>query len=204
MSGFRFLRNALLFSLVGLIPPLALYIAATPGLSAALSQGGPALLRFLRQVVTNGLPVVFVINYVSFFLYALSNQAGQRRDPLAFVALDVFAKLSLFFSLHAIIYVLSSDWYGSFGGSRLTAVSVVAPTLSRSAFFENISGVYFYATLVGAIPLYVSVFKKSKATKMLIARIPFDVGAITLAVASFASTAVLLTFLARLIVRIQG
>ena len=152
MSGIRFLRNVLLFSIAGLIPPLALFVFLSPGFAAALSQGGPALLRFLRQVLTNGLPVVFVINYVSFFLYASSKQQGRRGHPVALVATDILARLALFFGLHAMIYILSADWYGSFGGSRLTAISVVAPTLSRSAFFENISGVYFYATLVSAVP----------------------------------------------------
>ena len=95
MSGFRFLRNVLLVSIVGLIPPLALFVFLSPGFSTALSQGGPALLRFLRQVLTNGFPVVFAINYVGFFLYALSNQTERRGDPVAIVALDVLARVSL-------------------------------------------------------------------------------------------------------------
>jgi len=36
----------------------------------------------------------------------------------------------------------------------------VAPTLARPAFFENISGVYLYATLVSAMPLHVSSIEK--------------------------------------------
>ena len=122
MSGFRFLRNVLLVSIVGLIPPLALFVFLSPGFSTALSQGGPALLRFLRQVLTNGLPVVFAINYVGFFLYALSKQTERRGDPVSFVAIDVLARLSLFFCLHALIYVLSADWYGSFGATTEIAV----------------------------------------------------------------------------------
>ena len=204
MSGFRFLRNVLLISIAGLIPPLALFVFLSPGFSTALSQGGPALLRFLRQVLTNGLPVVFAINYVSFFLYALSNQTERRGDPVAFVALDVLAKVSLFFGLHALIYVLSSDWYGSFGGDRMTAISVVAPTLAQSAYFENVSGVYFYATVVSAMPLYVTAIRRSKVIRRLTEPLLFGAGPIILAAALFLATAVIMTILAQAIVHVQG
>ena len=204
MSGFRFLRNVLLVSIVGLIPPLALFVFLSPGFSTALSQGGPALLRFLRQVLTNGLPVVFAINYVSFFLYALSNQTERRGDPVAFVALDVLARVSLFFGLHALIYVLSSDWYGSFGGDRMTAISVVAPTLAQSAYFENVSGVYFYATVVSAMPLYVTAIRRSKVIRRLTEPLLFGAGPIILAAALFLATAVIMTILAQAIVHVQG
>ncbi len=204
MSGFRFLRNVLLISIAGLIPPLALFVFLSPGFSTALSQGGPALLRFLRQVLTNGLPVVFAINYVSFFLYALSNQTERRGDPVAIVALDVLARVSLFFGLHALIYVLSADWYGSFGGDRMTAISVVAPTLAHSAYFENVSGVYFYATVVSAMPLYVTAIRRSKVIRRLTEPLLFGAGPIILAAALFLATAVIMTILAQAIVHVQG
>ena len=204
MSGFRFLRNVLLVSIVGLIPPLALFVFLSPGFSTALSQGGPALLRFLRQVLTNGLTVVFAINYVAFFLYALLKQTERRGDPVSFVAIDVLARLFLFFCLHALIYVLSADWYGSFGGDRMIAISVVAPTLARSAYFENISGVYFYATFVSAMPLYVTASRQSKVLRKAVEPLPVGAGSIILAVAFFAATAVFLTILAQAIMRVQG
>ena len=53
---------------------LVLYIALSPGFTTALAGGGPALGRFLRQVLTNGLPVVVMVNYVGFFLFALSHE----------------------------------------------------------------------------------------------------------------------------------
>lgn len=204
MSGFQFLRNVLLVSMAGLVPPLVVFVFLTPGFAAALGQGGPAFMRFMRQVLTNGLPVVFAINYVTFFLYALSKEKSQGTDPVTFVVVDVFARLTLFFALHAVIYVLSADWYGSFGGSRLTAASVVAPTLARSAFFENISGVYFYATMVSAIPFYISVSGRSKALRKRFGLLPLNAGAIAFAVGLFAATAVFLTLLAQAIVHIQS
>ena len=173
MPGMQFLRNVLLFSLAGLLPVLLLYVVLSPGFTSALADGGPSLRRFLRQVVTNGLPVVFAINYVGFFLFALSYEsAEQGRDPATYIVVDVFFRLGLFFCLHALIYVVSADWYGSFGGSRATALQVVAPTLARSALFENISGVYFYATFISAIPLYASATRRSERLEPIVRRLP--------------------------------
>lgn len=193
----QFLRNVLLFSLAGLLPVLLLYVLLSPGFASALAEGGPSLTRFLRQVVTNGLPVVLVINYVGFFLFALSNErAEQGRDPAIYIVVDVFLRLGLFVCLHALIYVVSADWYGSFGGSRATALRVVAPTLARSAQFENISGVYFYATFVSAIPLYASATRRSERLEPIVRRLPKFGGPIAIAFLISLSVAVGLSVLA--------
>ena len=205
MPGTRFIRNVFLFSLAGLLPVLVIYVSLTPGFASALMQGGPSLNRFLRQVATNGLPVVFAVNYVGFFLFALSQKEGaDRPDSGLYVLLDMPARVFVFLVLHAIIYVLSADWFGSFGGSRATALRVVAPTLARSALFENISGVYLYATLVSALPLYVSAFGRSSRLRFLVAWFPYKSGAFVLALAWFALAVLFLTALAKLIVFFQG
>ncbi|MEW9920899.1 hypothetical protein AB2B41_14890 [Marimonas sp. MJW-29] len=205
MSGVLFLRNVLLFSLVGMLPILALYVLLTPGFASALAGGGPSLQRFLRQVLSNGLPVVFVVNYVGFFLYALSRQRpDEERDPAALIAVDFVARLGLFYGIHVLIYVVSADWFGSFGGSRATAWRVVAPTLARSALFENISGVYLYATLVSAIPLYVSAIRRSSRFRPVVVHLPKGVGPITIALLIFAAGAVCLTILAGTFMRFQS
>ncbi|MEO1950287.1 hypothetical protein [Thioclava sp.] len=79
MPAAQFVRNVLLF-----------YVLLAPGFAPALAAGGPALMRLLRQVATNGLPVVFAVNYVSFFLFAMTKQpkAGSR-DTAFFVLVDV-------------------------------------------------------------------------------------------------------------------
>lgn len=205
MPGVHFLRNVLLFSLAGLLPVLALYVLSSPGFASALAGGGPALRRFLRQVLTNGLPVVLFVNYVGFFLFALSCERQEKsRDPAVYIAVDLAGRLALFFGLHALIYVLSADWFGSFGGSRATALRVVAPTLARSALFENISGVYLYATLVSAVPLYVSAIKRSPSLRALAGLFPGQTGPIVLALLIFAALAACLTAVAEALIRLQG
>ncbi len=155
MPSGRFLRNTLAFSLLSLLPLLLLYISLTSGFAAHLLQGGPALGRFLRQVITNGLPVVFLVNYLSFFLLARGRDHEKAQaKPFRLILIDLLARLATFILLHAVIYVASAGWFGSFGGDRMTALSVVGPTLARAAHFENLSGVYLYATLISALPLY--------------------------------------------------
>ncbi|WP_339403468.1 hypothetical protein [Cognatishimia coralii] len=145
-----------------------------------------------------------MINYVSLFLYALSINEMRGRDLIVFAATDVVARLALFFGLHTLVYVLSADWYDSFGGDRLIAISVVAPTLARSAYFENVSGVYFYATFVSAMPLYVTAIRQSNVLRKAVEPLPFVVGPFFLAAAIFVATAFLITILAEAILRIQG
>lgn len=200
-----FIRNVLLFSLAGLLPVLMFYVVLLPGFASALADGGPSLRRFLRQVLTNGLPVVVIINYVSFFLFALSYERSESgRDPGTYVVVDLFSRLVIFACLHALIYVVSADWFGSFGGSRATALRVVAPTLARSALFENISGVYLYATLVSAIPLYASAAQRSARLGPVIRIFPEPIGPIAFALLMSVAGAVCLTVLATAFVRLQA
>lgn len=213
MPAARFARNTLIVSLLGLIPLLLVFVAKTPGFGAMLLGGGPALSRFVRQVLTNGLPVVFVINWLSFFLFALLLARRGRDRGLALVFLiDLPARIVLFVLLHAVIYVLSADWFGSFGGSRLTALLVVAPTLSRSALFENISGVYLYATVVSAFPLYVTAVRRSAAEGVasryrlgrFVRRLPGQTGPIAVALVLFALFVLVLTAVAAAIAQWQS
>lgn len=204
MSGLLFARNVLLFSFAGLFPVLVLYVLLTPGFAGALTEGGPAFWRFMRQVLTNGLPVVFAINYVACFLFALSRQNHETgHDQAVYMVIDIFVRLAIFVGLHALIYVGSATWFGSFGGSRTTALRVVAPTLSRSALFENVSGVYFYATLVSAVPLYASTISHSAWFQPIVRVLPRRTGALALALLFFLAVAACLTALASAFARLQ-
>ena len=201
----RFVRNTALLSLASLLPLLVLYVALRPGFTAMLMDGGPALSRFLRQVATNGFPAVFIVNYISFFHFAVLNaRQPAPRDTILVVFIDMPVRIVVFILLHAIIYVVSANWFGSFGGSPATALRVVAPTLARSALFDNISGVYLYATLVSALPLYVSALETSRRVSGPLRRLPGKSGAVLAALGLFGLFALALTLLATLIVRIQS
>lgn len=190
----RFALNVLVVSIASLVPLLAIYVALTPGFAGLLAGGGQPLQRFLRQVVTNGVPVVFVVNYVAFFLFAwLNADKDFAPRPGLVLLIDLPVRLAAFVLLHVVIYMLSADWFGSFGGSRATALRVVAPTLSRSAHFENISGVYLYATLVSALPLYVSAIERSPLLHRVSDPLPARPIAVLLALLLFAAFVVALT-----------
>lgn len=201
MPAARFARNTLIVSALGLAPLLFLYIVLTPGFASHLMGGGPALGRFLRQVLTNGLPVVFIVNYAGFFLFAWMNaRHPDGRSRALIVLIDLPLRVVLFIVLHAIIYVFSADWFGSFGGSRLTALRVVGPTLARSALFENLSGAYLYATLVSALPLYAHAFAGTNQARLL----PDRLGPIVAAGVLFGVFILVLTLAATMLVRLSS
>lgn len=208
----KFVANTLIASCLSLVPLLLIYVLLTPGFATMLLDNRLALGRFLRQVVTNGLPVVFVINYISFFLFALiTDRTRKTTAPALILLIDVPVRVVVFIGLHALIYVLSADWYGSFGGDRMRALLVVGPTIMNSAYFGNISGVYLYATLVSALPLYTAAIEKillegQDGAKMLphwIGILPGTTGRVVIVLLIFAIFVGLLTGLATLIVWVQ-
>lgn len=204
MPALRFARNTLLASLATLLPLLVVFVASRPGFGAMLLDGGPALGLFLRQVVTNGLPVVFVVNWVGFVLHAREAARRGGRDAAWTIPTDMVTRLVLFALLHAAIYVLSARWFGSFGGSASTALGVVAPTLARAAFFDNVSGVYLYATLVSALPLYIAAVRRSRLLSSVALGFPGRSGPPLLALAAFGAFVALLTGAASWVAALQG
>ena len=147
-----------------MLPFLVTFVALTPEFTTILMTNPTALSRFLRQVVTNGFPVVFLVNYIGFFVSSgLLRQVNRSALPQIFS--DTFARAGAFVALHVLIYVFSADWFGSFGGDRWTALGVVGPTLERSYLFENISGVYLYALLPGIVITYWPAMPNSKGNR---------------------------------------
>ena len=150
----RFARNVALLSFAGLVPVLAVFVALSPGLGAHLWGSGQALGRFVRQIATNGLPVVFVVNALGLILFA--QLRARRIAPLRALAFDIPARIGAFVGLHLAIYPASAMLFGSFGGDPAQALRVTGPTLAQSLGFANLSGVYFYATLISALPLHMA------------------------------------------------
>lgn len=188
----RFARNVALLSIAGLVPVLALYIALAPGLEAHL--WGPALGRFARQIVTNGLPVVFVVNALGLILFA--QLRARRITPLHALALDIPARIGAFVGLHLAIYPASAMLFGSFGGDPVQALRVTGPTLAQSAGFANLSGVYLYATLISALPLHMALVGQILGQRQRTVTVR---ALIVAALAIFAAQAFLLTVLAALL-----
>lgn len=190
----RFARNVALLSLAGLVPVLALYIALSPGLGAHLGGSGDASRRFARQIITNGLPVVFVVNALGFIFFA--NMRARRLPPWRALAFDITTRVGVFTALHLIIYPASALMFGSFGSDPAQGLRVVGPTLAQSAGFANLSGVYLYATLVSALPLHMALITQARESRR---QRPLSLPVLTFAaLAIFAGQALLLTALALL------
>lgn len=156
LSAGRFLRNTLLLSLAGLLPVLGIYIARTPGFAGHLAGTEGALGPFLRQILTNGLPVVVVVNWAALILFARVRTGSIR--PGAALALDFAARIGLFAALNGAVFIASALVFDAFGGDAAQALGALGPTLARAAAFGNLAGVYLYTTLVGALPLHMTLF----------------------------------------------
>ena len=158
---FKFCRNLILLSVFSLLPFLIVFVALTPEFAKILMTNTAALGRFSRQVMTNGLPVVFMVNYVGF---VATSHFFETADLSArnHILLDGSVRGGVFVGLHVLVYVFSADLFGSFGGDRWTALRVVGPTLERSYLFENISGVYLYALLPGTYIAYSAIWVISR------------------------------------------
>jgi len=191
----RFARNTLLLSLAGLAPTLALYIALAPGLWAHLLATEAALARFARQIATNGLPVIFVVNAIGLVLYA--QLRARRLGPGRCLSIDIPVRIGAFVTLHLVIYPASALMFGSFGGDPVLGLRVVGPTLAQSAAFANLSGAYLYATLVSALPLHMALLGGALYTRGL--RVPSIPVLMLAALAVFGVQALLLTSIAVLL-----
>lgn len=191
----RFARNIVLLSLAGLAPVLTLYIAMSPGLWSHLLASEAALARLSRQIVTNGLPVVFVINALGLILYA--QLRASRLSPGRTLAIDIPARIGTFIGLHVVIYPASALLFGSFGGDPVQGLRVIGPTLAQSAAFSNLSGVYLYSTLISAFPLHMALV--GGAANNIGLRAPSVLVLMLAALAIFGLQALLLTGLALLL-----
>ncbi len=150
----RFLLNVTLLSLSALTLAVTVYVALIPGMAGHLASSGAAGGRFLRQILTNGLPVVLAVNVASLLLFA--RLGAGALTVVHWAALDLLARIGLFILLHAAIFAGSALVFGSFGGNSAQALRVVAPTLLQAASFGNLSGAYLYAALLCALPLHVA------------------------------------------------
>ena len=201
----KFAWNTLAASILGLAPFLVLYIVVTPGFASHLSTGGPVSTRFWRQILTNGLPVVFAVNYVGYYTFALTAAKSiQLKDPRLLVLVDMPLRIAVFVFLHVLIYLLSADWFGSFGGSKSTALRVVAPTLQQSARFTNVSGAYLYASLVCALPIYAWAFDQHPQLGKEVSSLPKSVGPWIAALLACFALALTLTGFAQVVVWLQS
>ncbi len=79
-------------------------------------------------------------------------------------------RFGLFWLVEAIIYILFTWQFGSFGGSFATALGSMGATIRLAALFENLTGVYLYAALIAGFPLFVSAYiEQSKQSPWLAA-----------------------------------
>ena len=154
-------RNVVLLALAGLVPVLAVYITREPALWAHLRHSPGAGGALLRQILSNGLPVVVIVTAIGVVMRAQMQRRGLR--PGAALGLDMALRIGGFIGLHVVIYPVSALAFGAFGGDPGQALRVLWPTLLQAAGFVNLSGVYLYAVLFCALPVQVAALSRMAA-----------------------------------------
>jgi hypothetical protein len=169
----RFMLNTLIFSCAALLLLLIAYISLIPGMWTSLREDSFQRSEFLAQIVGNGLPVVFVVNYLGFVAYAQIHrpQFGRNISAVAALALDMAIRILLFLVTTAIIYVLFADLAGSFKGDDILALRAVGPTLMDAATFRNLTGVYLYACAISALPIFLAAIIELMQRSPLVSKI---------------------------------
>lgn len=157
MPAFRFLRNVLALTLIGLIGAVLQYVIYVEGFWASLTSDGYARGAFLRQVATTGLPMVLAANLIAAVVYVwLRRGFGARASGLPVMVFDFAVRMGAFVAVMYVTYRISAQWWGAFRGSVDTAMNVVGPTLQAALRFENLTSAYLLAVMLGAIPMFVA------------------------------------------------
>lgn len=167
----RFLFSVTVSTLVGIAVFLLLYFMAVPGFFQQMWDDAFARGRVLRFVASYGLPVVFLCTYVSFFFQGLllANLGRSSIPRLVFyMAFDILMRLVVFALVSAGIFWLFARFFGSFGGSTAAALRAVPETLRGGIRFENLAGVYFYAAVFSAFPLFILLAMKALGRSALL------------------------------------
>ena len=151
----RFFLNVLILTLASLLVTLSIYTAKTVGLFDQLLTGG-----FLYQFFGNGFVVTYLVNFFVFLSYPIligKISMSNTRTSLAVLLLDMVAKIFLFILLTAITYMFFTDFYGSFGGSKLAAINSIPATLLLASQFNNLTSVYLYSIILSSFPIFIVV-----------------------------------------------
>ena len=151
----KLLTISFCLSVVSTFLLLVPYVSLRPGLWSALYNDSVLRGHFLSQIALSGFPIVLALNLLGFQRVV---EWVDRQNPESHLAtevtLEVVTRMFFFFGLHFVIFYAAATVFGSFGGNPAHALAAVAPTLQGAAWLGNLSGVYFYATAVSAVPLY--------------------------------------------------
>lgn len=171
---YRFAGNVIVFSLASIFTVLCLYVLRTSGLLIQLTTDALARQQFVLQLLTNGLPVVVVVNYAgaSFVQYSLGRQTPHQSQSIGDLLLrEAIIKVLLFIALTILIYLIFAIYRGAFVGSPALALRAVRPTLVNALFFQNLTSVYLYSVAISSFPLFVVAFLNAIAARPRFARV---------------------------------
>ncbi len=157
LPAVKFVLNTFIFSSAAAAVLFIAYTAMHPGFSMQLLEDKTARALFFRQFFLDGIVTIFVVNYMGFVTYACFVET--KKDNYNFklhylIMIDIFARVLSFFIVTSIVYLIFAHWFGSFEGDEVLALKTVSLTLVDAVTFDNLTGIYLYATAISSLPLF--------------------------------------------------
>lgn len=149
----KFVRNVALVSIVSISILLFIYIYTVKGLAAQLITEKFALYYFSRQIIFDGLPTVFIVNFISFNIYAGRTTEG-REVSFASLVIDIVVKLITFLICTVFIYIFFTIFLHSDNNNITLALHSIGITLREAIFFHNLTSVYLYSVAISSLPIF--------------------------------------------------
>lgn len=137
---------------------LAIYVYLVPGFAAQLVDNRFALDVVLRRILLDGLPVVFLVTLAAVAVHA-ARATPERRDtrrPGRMLAADIAIRVSIFFVVLMLRFVILARFGGYFGGRIDSALRAGVADFGLALRFGDIAGVYLYAALLASWPMVVA------------------------------------------------
>lgn len=149
---------------LGLLLASIFCLMAIPGYAVATFATPDSALRFLTRFGANAVVTVVLVCWASAAVSGhlagrLATEGAPSVRPRGLVGLviaDLAVRFAALVAVTAASFSFFADVAGSFGGSARTALDAIPETLAYALGFRGLSGIYVYAALFSAFPLYLA------------------------------------------------
>ncbi|MCE1236567.1 MAG: hypothetical protein LWW93_09435 [Hyphomicrobiales bacterium] len=171
VSGGRFTASVLAAAAAALTIWSIAWFADADAFRAQVAADPFARGRILRALVLNGLPIVFLTTFAAHLVHSKLTVEHGVLGPLPSrrVGVDLAVRLAVFGIVVIAVFQLLVWGVGAFGGDPLAALAATPEILRRAVAFQDLFGVYLYATLFAATPLWAALLLEAATRRRWVA-----------------------------------
>lgn len=171
VSGGRFAASTFAASLAALTIWSIAWFADADAFRAQIAGDPFARGRILRALVVNGLPIVFAATFVANLVHSkLTVETGVLdARPSRRLGVDLAVRLAVFACVTIAAFQLFVALFHAFGGDPIAALAATPEILRRAVAFQDLFGVYLWAALFAAHPLYAAAVLEAATRRPAIA-----------------------------------